>query len=64
MWVSGVGLGGKPEGRLNHPLGLKEQYYAFSMQHRQVQSTEKAKTAIRRSLITHGVLLMPLRGNN
>ena len=48
---------GVVEDGLSHPLG---QCYALSMWHRHTQS----KTAIRRRLVPHGILLMSLRGSN
>ena len=50
--------GWEAEGRLKHPLELKEQYCAFSMCHKLMQSTREAKTMVRSYLVPHAVLLM------
>ena len=49
-------------GGLKHPFGLKEQCYAFSMYVTQTGRIHKGgKTAVRRSLVPHAVLLMPFK---
>ena len=59
-WGGGGG-GWEAEGGLKKPFGLKQQCCALSMGHRLVESTRKAKTAVRSSLVPHAVLLMPSR---
>ena len=57
----GGGGGWEAEVGLKQPFGLKQQCCALSMGPELVQSTGKAKTAVRSSLVPHAVLLMPLR---
>ena len=58
----GGGEGGwEAKGGLKQPFGLKQHCCAFCLGPELVQSTEWAKTAVRSSLVSHAVLLMPLR---
>ena len=64
-WACGRGWGGGggwgAEGGVKQPFWLKEQYFAFSIWHKLIQSTGEDENATRSSLVPHAVLLMPLR---
>ena len=49
--VGGGGGGWEAEGGLKQPLRLKEQWCAFSLWHKLIQSTKEAKTGMRSSLV-------------
>ena len=59
-WGGGGG-GWEAEGGLKQPLRLKEQWCAFSLWHKLIQSAKEAKTGVRSSLVPHAVPLMPSR---